>query len=157
MNYKEWVEKLRVVYKEIEYASRESEDWLEMAVQEIGTTMIHKKNDLDKVFTEFDQVYSQVPSILFFFSALSLYNLKTDHTSSALCHKDLDGELSYTEFDKGIKSLGLGHKYSKLQREKIARLINKKGTGSIDYREFIAAFKGLYVCLLFVCLFVVGS
>ncbi len=35
VNYREWIKKLHVVYTEIEFAHRETEDWLEMAIQEV--------------------------------------------------------------------------------------------------------------------------
>jgi hypothetical protein len=37
VNYREWIKKLHVVYREIEFAHRETEDWLELAIQEASS------------------------------------------------------------------------------------------------------------------------
>jgi len=58
---------------------------------------------------------------------------------------DMDGELSLKDFEKLLKHLGIGSKYSKAQRERIARHISKATPEeiiSMNYRDFVAALKG---------------
>lgn len=38
VNYREWIKKLHAVYTELEYAHRETEDWIELAIQEVTIT-----------------------------------------------------------------------------------------------------------------------
>jgi len=54
---------------------------------------------------------------------------------------DKDGMLSYEEFGKAIRKLGLGDQYSFEQRLRIAEYVDLDKNGLIDWKEFSSAFK----------------
>lgn len=58
--------------------------------------------------------------------------------------EDRDGELSFKEFERLLKHLGFGAKYSKLQKERIIRFISKQShtEGNLSRSDFVQALKG---------------
>lgn len=164
VNYREWIKKLHVVYTEIEFAHRETEDWLEMAIQEIGMEIAKREEDMDALFKQFDEDQDGELSAKEFDKLLKHLGLNNKHSKvqrervvrhitkqpkeANITHHDFVAALKVDMDDWRWKERVIQHMCyiffkNRYELLTVFRSFNTSGSGIINQQEFKAGMKTL--------------